>query len=38
MGEQDISEHQDERQLQAFMKALLNDVHALELMLEQDLL
>ena len=38
MGEQDVSNVQDQRALQAFTKALLEDVHALELLLEGDLI
>ena len=34
MGEQDVAQVLDERQQRAFMKALQNDLHALELMLE----
>jgi len=38
MGEQDINQVLDERQQRAFMKALLDDLRALELMLEGDTL
>ncbi|MDP6957258.1 MAG: CBS domain-containing protein [Planctomycetota bacterium] len=38
MGQQDVSNVRDQRALQAFTKALLEDVHALELLLEGDLI
>ncbi len=38
MGEQDINQVLDERQQRAYMKALLDDLRALELMLEGNLL
>src|ERR1051325_11492783 len=38
MGEQDVDRAIDERQQRAFMKALLDDLRALELMLEGDVL
>jgi CBS domain-containing protein/gamma-glutamyl:cysteine ligase YbdK (ATP-grasp superfamily) len=38
MGEQDIEQVLDEQQQRAFMKALLDDLRALELMLEGDVL
>jgi CBS domain-containing protein/gamma-glutamyl:cysteine ligase YbdK (ATP-grasp superfamily) len=38
MGEQDVNQVLDERQQRAFMKALLDDLRALELMLEGDML
>src|SRR5688572_11470670 len=38
MGEQDVSSVSDERQQRAYMKALLDDLRALELMLEGDVL
>lgn len=38
MGEQDIEQVLDEHQQRAFMKALLDDLRALELMLEGDLM
>ncbi|WP_437756076.1 CBS domain-containing protein [Sorangium sp. So ce1389] len=36
MGEQDVSEQANEEQLQAFMRALLDDVDALERLLQED--
>jgi CBS domain-containing protein len=38
MGEQDVNQDLDEHQQRAFMKALLDDLRALELMLEGDIL
>src|SRR5687767_4964200 len=38
MGEHDIDSNQDERKLRAYMKALLNDLRALEYMLENNLI
>ncbi len=38
MGEQEVSDVSDQRALQAFTKALLEDVHALELLLEKDMI
>jgi CBS domain-containing protein len=38
MGEQDVNQELDEHQQRAYMKALLDDLSALELMLEGDLL
>jgi CBS domain-containing protein/gamma-glutamyl:cysteine ligase YbdK (ATP-grasp superfamily) len=38
MGEQDVTQVLDERQQRAFMKALLDDLRALELMLEGDVM
>jgi hypothetical protein len=38
MGEQDVNQVLDERQQRAFMKALLDDLRALELMLEGDMI
>src|ERR1044072_6795734 len=38
MGEQDAARAADERQQRAFMKALLDDLRALELMLEGDVM
>jgi CBS domain-containing protein len=38
MGEQDVNQVLDERQQRAFVKALLDDLRALELMLEGDML
>src|ERR1044072_396466 len=38
MGEQDINQVLDEQQQRAFMKALLDDLRALELMLEGNLI
>lgn len=37
MGDLDTNEHQDESERRAFMKAVLNDVRALERMLEQQM-
>lgn len=37
MGEQDVSNGLDENQARVFMKALLSDVHAMELMIERGL-
>lgn len=37
MGEHDVSGEQDEREARTFMKALLADVRAVELMIERDL-
>lgn len=36
MGEQKVAEHADEQQIQAFMKALLDDVVALERLIAED--
>jgi CBS domain-containing protein/gamma-glutamyl:cysteine ligase YbdK (ATP-grasp superfamily) len=38
MGEHDVEQELDEHKLQAFMKALLDDLHALDYMLDNDLI
>jgi CBS domain-containing protein/gamma-glutamyl:cysteine ligase YbdK (ATP-grasp superfamily) len=38
MGEHDVEQQLDEQKLQAFMKALLDDLRALDYMLDQDLI
>ena len=38
MGEQDVSQSLDERQLRSFMKSLLRDVHALERMIDSGMI
>jgi CBS domain-containing protein/gamma-glutamyl:cysteine ligase YbdK (ATP-grasp superfamily) len=38
VGQQDVNEKRDEHAVQAFMRALLNDLHALDFMLEHDLI